>query len=249
MNVENFWKQLKHGFLHNHLRPRLDQLIWILVTQVTPAYLARAEVLSDGYRLGRSKPPTHFQKQFKSAWLKLASLTPSPDANKKYNTRVDKWTCQCKSQKFHSCHLCKHLVDAVGTPPPKFWTEVVRRRTMPLYRHPVLVPRGEERASYIEPTDGSITDGDDHAWSSNSKILAGGGGWRDLDFNTTSLLGKRPRLSSQESDSDSSAGDAEEVQRQFFPSFETHDSDDEEQVSALHNLIILCALFILFGGR
>jgi hypothetical protein len=29
MNVENFWKQLKHGFLHNLLRPRLDQLIWI----------------------------------------------------------------------------------------------------------------------------------------------------------------------------------------------------------------------------
>ncbi|KAJ7735150.1 hypothetical protein B0H16DRAFT_1327182, partial [Mycena metata] len=41
MNVENFWRQLKHGFLHNHLRPRLDQLVWILVTQVTPAYLAR----------------------------------------------------------------------------------------------------------------------------------------------------------------------------------------------------------------
>ncbi|KAJ7656863.1 hypothetical protein DFH06DRAFT_991405, partial [Mycena polygramma] len=41
MNVENFWKQLKHGFLHNHLRPRLDQLIWILITQVTPAYCAR----------------------------------------------------------------------------------------------------------------------------------------------------------------------------------------------------------------
>ncbi|KAJ7764471.1 hypothetical protein B0H14DRAFT_2403339 [Mycena olivaceomarginata] len=42
MNIENFWKQLKHGFLHNHVRPRLDQLIWILITQVTPAYLARA---------------------------------------------------------------------------------------------------------------------------------------------------------------------------------------------------------------
>ncbi|KAJ6506021.1 hypothetical protein DFH09DRAFT_943420, partial [Mycena vulgaris] len=44
------WKQLKHGFLHNHLRPRLDQLVWILITKVTPAYLACAQGLSDGHR-------------------------------------------------------------------------------------------------------------------------------------------------------------------------------------------------------
>ncbi|KAJ7464001.1 hypothetical protein FB451DRAFT_1042683 [Mycena latifolia] len=84
INVENFWKQLKHGFLHNHLRPPLDQLVWILVTQVTLAYLARAEVLNDGHRLRHSKPPTHFQKQFKSAWLKLEKAILSVDADKKY---------------------------------------------------------------------------------------------------------------------------------------------------------------------
>lgn len=82
---------------------------------------------------------------------------------------------------------------------------------------------------YVEPTDGSITDSDDHAWSSDPKILSGGGGWRGLDFSTSNLLGKRARLSSEESDS-SSADDIEEIQRQFFPSFNTHDSDDEEQV-------------------
>jgi hypothetical protein len=69
----------------------------------------------------------------------------------------------------------------VGTPPPRFWTEVVRRQTLPLYRHPVLVAQGQEKAAYIEPTDGSITDGDDHAWSSDPKVLSGGGGWRGLD--------------------------------------------------------------------
>lgn len=52
MNVENFWKQLKHGFLHNHLRPCLDQLVWILITKVTPAYLARVQILNDGHRPG-----------------------------------------------------------------------------------------------------------------------------------------------------------------------------------------------------
>ncbi|KAF6747417.1 hypothetical protein DFP72DRAFT_821714, partial [Ephemerocybe angulata] len=41
MGVENFWRQLKHRFLHDYPRPRLDQLIWILVHNVTPKYLER----------------------------------------------------------------------------------------------------------------------------------------------------------------------------------------------------------------
>jgi hypothetical protein len=248
MNVENFWKQLKHGFLHNHLRPRLDQLVWILITKVTPAYLARVDILNDGHRLGRPKPLTHFQKQFKSAWLKLAKLTVSTDADRKYITCVKEWTCTCGSQPLHCCHLCKHLVDAVEMPPPKFWMEVVRRRTLTLYRHPALVPRGQEHSQYLEPTDGNITDGDDHTIADRSKVLAGDGGWRALDFSTRSLLGKRARMSSQNSDGSSSScssDDAEEVQRQFFPAFETHDSDDEQQVSPF--LVLMYCLLIYSG--
>jgi hypothetical protein len=238
MNAENFWKQLKHGFLHNLLRPRLDQLIWILVTKVTPAYLARAEVLTDRHRLGCARAPTHFQKQFKSAWLKLEKLTLSADADRRYITRVDKWTCTCPSQPLNCCHLCKHLVHAIGHPPALFWTDVIRRRTLPLYRHPALVPRGQKNASYVEPADGSITDGDDHAWSADPNFLAGSRGWRNLDFSTSSLLGKRAR---PEPDGDSSSqGDVDEIQRQFFPSYETHDGDGEEQVSGYEKLMVLC---------
>ncbi|KAJ7685795.1 hypothetical protein DFH06DRAFT_1264847 [Mycena polygramma] len=171
MNVENFWKQLKHGFLHNHARPRLDLLVWILITKVTPAYLVRANALNDGYRMGRSKPLTPFQKQFKAAWLALMKLSLSDDADKKYITSVANWTCTCKSQKFHCCHLCKHLVQAVGSLPPYFWCEVVRRRTVPLYRHPLLVAKDEEPEEYLEPTDGNVTDGDDHAWFRNRSVL------------------------------------------------------------------------------
>ncbi|KAJ6466767.1 hypothetical protein C8R45DRAFT_1171983 [Mycena sanguinolenta] len=227
MGVENFWRQLKHGFLHNLLRPHLNQLVWILVTKVTPAYLARAEILNDGHRLGRSQAPTHFQKQFKSAWLQLEKLTLSTDADRKYITRVDRWTCTCPSQPLNCCHLCKHLVGAVGHPPPRLWTEVVHRRKLPLYRHPALVVRGEENLEYINPADGSITDGDDHAWSADPNFLTGGGGWRTLDFSTTSFLGKGARI---EPDGDSSSQEnVDEIQRQFFPAFETHDSDGETE--------------------
>ncbi|KAJ6568815.1 hypothetical protein B0H19DRAFT_872078, partial [Mycena capillaripes] len=73
--------------------------------------------------------------------------------------------------KFHSCHLCKHLVQAIGLPPAHFWGQVVRRRTVPLYRHPLLVSKDEEPGQYVEPTDGNITDGDDHAWSGDRTAL------------------------------------------------------------------------------
>lgn len=228
MNVENFWKQLKHGFLHNHPRPRLDLLVWILITKVTPAYLARAQLLDDGYRMGRPKPLTPFQKQFKAAWLALAKLLISADADQKYITCVVKWTCTCKAFKYHSCHLCKHLVQAVPPPPPYFWGQVVRRRTVPLYRHPALV------GQYIEPTDGNITDGDDHTWSGSHAVLEGGGGWRDFDFSTPGLLGKRSRESQVDSDSSDDTEEEREVRRIFFSS---SDSDNEDEVSKIFRML------------
>jgi hypothetical protein len=103
--------------------------------------------------------------------------------------------------------------------------EVVRRHTLPFYRHPALVIPGSQ---WIEPTDGSITDGDDHAFSTRADVLTGGGGWRKPDFSTPSLLGKRVRPVIPEVDGSSSD---DEVQRSFFPSFNGEHSDDEEEVS------------------
>ncbi|KAJ7679837.1 hypothetical protein B0H17DRAFT_1138976 [Mycena rosella] len=211
----------------HQLRPRLDKLVWILVTKVIPSYLVRAQVLDDGHRIGHSKSLSPFHKQFKALWKALPVLPISIDADKKYITRLDKWTCTCESLKFHSCHLCKHLVQGVPPPPPCFWTEVVSRRTVPLYRHPALVPIGEESSAYIETIDGSITDRDDHGWSGNPEMLEGEGGWRNLDFTTPSLLGKRVR--SPDAGSDDTA-DMEETHHAIFLSSEAQDSDDEEEV-------------------
>ncbi|KJA12847.1 hypothetical protein HYPSUDRAFT_152221 [Hypholoma sublateritium FD-334 SS-4] len=49
MAVENFWRQLKHNYLHNHARPRLDHLVWIMIHEVTPDYFARMDGLQDTY--------------------------------------------------------------------------------------------------------------------------------------------------------------------------------------------------------
>ncbi|KAF8879440.1 hypothetical protein CPB84DRAFT_1630140, partial [Gymnopilus junonius] len=71
MGVENFWRQLKHDYLHNVVRPRLDHLVWVLIYKVTPRYMARMHNLEDNYRLGRSRTLTTYQKYFKTAWKKL----------------------------------------------------------------------------------------------------------------------------------------------------------------------------------
>jgi hypothetical protein len=97
--------------------PRLDQLVWIIIYKVTPAYMACAEILEDSYRLGRSKQLTTYQKYFKVAWKKLEQAQVS---NWQYNTNVVNWTCTCGRQKYDRHHLCKHLVQAVDPPPACF---------------------------------------------------------------------------------------------------------------------------------
>lgn len=175
MGVENFWRQLKHNYLHNTPRPRLDHLVWILIYKVTPSYMARANALQDNYCLGRSKQLSTFQTYFKKNWDKHSKKKIG--GRKNYYTNVSEWTCSCGQQKFDCHHLCKHLVQAVVSPPIRFWGEVRRCRVQPLYRHPALVNKDEEMSGDFEMS-GSITDGDDHELAAGNKsILKGGGGW------------------------------------------------------------------------
>ena len=136
MGTENFWKQLKHNHLHRMLCPCLDLLVWILIVKVIPEYIAHADILEDTYRLSHSKPLLSYQKSFKSAWIKLAEVEVSENT---YVTDVTMWTCNCRHQKYHSQHLCKHLMQAVPPPPIHFWRQVVCHRSLPLYHHPALV--------------------------------------------------------------------------------------------------------------
>lgn len=191
MNVENFWRQLKHDYLHHVARPRLDTLVWFLIYKVTPSYFARSEILDDCYRMGRSKQLTTYQKYFKSSWKNLQKREIS---GKPYITKVNEWTCTCGRQKFDTHHLCKHLVQAVPDPPIYFWRQVIRRRILPIYRHPALIPKASDNACItnvgeLEADGGNITDGDDHIWCGDKRTLEGGGGWRDTGFLAGNRLG------------------------------------------------------------
>jgi hypothetical protein len=197
MAVENVWKQLKHDDLHHLLRPRVDQLVWIIITKVTSKYMQRADALDDNYRLGRSKALTTFQKYFKREWLKLHTRAISKNA---YVTNVFLWICSCGQQKYHQHLLCKHLVAAVPDPPSTFWGEIYRRRVVPFYRHPAICPENTARRRvprYIDPDDGSITEGDDHLTSGNPKLLQGGGDWKGIVEGKRAYTAELKRLHSE----------------------------------------------------
>ncbi|KAG6825491.1 hypothetical protein H0H92_003572 [Tricholoma furcatifolium] len=207
MNVENFWRQLKHEYLHNHPHPRLDHLVWVLISKVTPAYIARAEILGDNYRIGRPKSLNTYQRYFKSAWLRLLDKEVSETT---YITNVRQCTCTCGRQKYDPHHLCKHLVQAIGRPSKRFWRQITRRRTMPLYRHVEFKPKDSDSVSSedFDDTDesGGITDGDDREWDGDKSQLTGGQ-WCDLDFQGFSR-GRSNKLKKRrnESNTDSSSG-------------------------------------------
>ena len=78
MAVENFWRQLKHNYLHNVAHPRLDHLVWILINRVTPAYLARSEILDNNFRLGRTRPLQHIKVTSRNHGLFLPNVRLVP---------------------------------------------------------------------------------------------------------------------------------------------------------------------------
>jgi len=61
-----------------------------------------------------------------------------------------------------------------------FFTQIVRRRVVPLYRHPALHHTGEPVMNDSgNIADGDMSDGDDHVWLENLSALANGR-WRGL---------------------------------------------------------------------
>lgn len=169
MTTENLWKQLKHNWLHHLLHPRLDQLLYIICSQLIPAYMHRANILEDDFRSGWSKPLTNYQRYFKGAWRKLATATIT---GRVYATNIATWQCNCGAQRFSPHLLCKHLVQAVPPPTPEFFMHIHRRRTLPFYQHPQIHAAGEPERPWISADDGSVTDGDDHLWNGHSAALA-----------------------------------------------------------------------------
>ena len=150
-------------------RPCLDQTVYTMVVDVVPAAVIKANSLEGLQRVGAAITLTYFQSQFKKAWNKLAICAIGTTD---YRTDVTMWTCRCGSQQLHAHHLCKHLVHAVGKPPPDFFGEITRRRTMPIYTNSLF-------GNLLDKESASTDAGDDFVWMGNRKEL-GQGRWKSI---------------------------------------------------------------------
>jgi hypothetical protein len=192
MMVEVFWRVIKHLKLQTLVRPRLDQLVYILIHEVTKEALVRLRKLDPDYRAGRSKALSSYQLSVKKEWKKyeVRKITHQ------YTTDIHSFTCTCGHQKYSSALLCKHLVQLLPPSralPPDFWLHIYRRRTLPLYRAPAAFIEGDGQNLELDAIDpGYITDGDDHVWMGDKRILCDFSKLKNLQ-NLASSLGKRVR--------------------------------------------------------
>ena len=208
MVMESHWRLLKHDYLHRFNRPRIDLVIWILITRVIPDSRDRLAALRCG---GSRMFKGSWRKAFKSEWKKLALVEVDDTRHEFYHTDPIAWTCGCDSYLFSRFLLCKHLVHCFENVPSgpeaaSFFANIRRYRTTPFWRVPqgfILLPQHQPNTSTELTTSESA-----------------------LNHELEADLGENPPDSDSDSDSEreSEIDDMEEEVSELQPETE---SDDE----------------------
>src|ERR1700761_8096573 len=72
MIAESFWKHFKHSTLAAFSRPRLDLVVYLLLTDTLADIKRKLGYLTGKLRKGRPKPLRQWQKTFKAQWAELS---------------------------------------------------------------------------------------------------------------------------------------------------------------------------------
>ena len=111
MMVEAQWRVLKHDFLLNLPRPRLDLLIWIITAQQLP--LIRAKFM---LKIVNRREALRWEKTFAKSWQTFTLIYQQEplgehlQTDQRYLPSLELWTCGCPSFITSKIMLCKHLV-------------------------------------------------------------------------------------------------------------------------------------------
>ena len=143
MLVEALWRNFKRMVLYHYNRPCVNLVMHALVTQGIPPYWVCFNWIVRDPWDGHAKCLWGEQIPIKHAWLALHKR-PTKGS---YNPDVQLWLCSCRTQKFHSYLLCKHLVKELPLPGPDWWATVIRQHTVPFYNIIQLLPEGEREAA------------------------------------------------------------------------------------------------------
>jgi MULE transposase domain len=163
MIVESHWRTLKHDYLHRFNRPRVDLVVWILISRVIPDAVHRMEAILKGqFRVFKAR----WREAFKKQWKREASKTVDAEKLKEYHTNPVKWVCACKSFLQSRFLLCKHIVHCFESPSREFFDTVRRQTSYPFWKDERLVLRPEFRLE--EQWDGRDLEDDAEESASDS---------------------------------------------------------------------------------
>ncbi|KAI0992061.1 hypothetical protein K3495_g16125, partial [Podosphaera aphanis] len=107
MIVESHWRKVKHDYLHNFARPRIDMVIWIFISQLIPQGISRMKAIQTG---NMRKAVASWRKHFKQDWKKCKSQNTDAQELLNYHTDPAKWTCACNAFLMSRFLICKHII-------------------------------------------------------------------------------------------------------------------------------------------
>ena len=129
---------MKGDYLYHFSLPRIDLLAWILITKLAPTYYQKLEVMLND--IGRFRELPKWRKDFKAEWIKAMRAQITMPMNERYRPDIKRFVCTCPQFVVSRFLLCKHLVQQFCPVDPRFFLEVTRNRTLPIWSHPLLKP-------------------------------------------------------------------------------------------------------------
>ena len=156
---------MKEDYLHHFSLPRVDLLVWVMVTKLAPRYYRKLDVMLNDTSRFRELPK--WREEFKAAWKKAEKTQITMPINEKYRPDVKRFVCTCPQFVISHFLICKHLVQLFHPVNPVFFLEVTRNRTAPFWSHSTLKPLAdaEDDIASKELEDRTATgsgDGDDN---------------------------------------------------------------------------------------
>ncbi|CAD6983061.1 unnamed protein product [Tilletia controversa] len=136
MICESHWRVVKHDYLHNFARPRIDHVAHIIRTRLIPHMVRRLQALLQGQT--RMVTPS-WKRELVTAWREAEQRdTVSDEAITRYKTCIHTWTCACESFLQSRFLICKHLVQTVNHMSTADIKAMERHREPPFWTHPAL---------------------------------------------------------------------------------------------------------------
>ena len=182
MIVESHWRRIKHDYLHRFNRPRIDLVVWVLISRFVPTLVTKMRnLLKSNHRQASAS----WRKDFKDSWDDLIERGTEPDRIRHYHTDPVRWTCGCPYFLGSRFLVCKHLLYCFEliTDRVEFFRCIQRRRSFPFWTHEQLVLRPQYRPSeaeaIIDTESGDADDIDADDIDSDDDDIDGPGVYRD----------------------------------------------------------------------